>query len=399
MTNNQTWQQIRLICSSGLPPLTVMPILSEALHEVLPCLSFTFILTDQHAKPLAYYAENMNEDTHKLFCEKGDVLTSAQGDPANFPYLFGLPNDYANLLNPPDEYFEGSVYTNFFAPNGIQHFIDMTVSHHDKPLVMIGIFREKVGRRSRKDAGFSSKEIATLPLLYSHIKHLSLSSSSLEVRDNLVDNANAKAFGLKVDEEVLDNNGLAEILSGCVSSRAVVNKSASITVNANGDVLFASDDAIELLTQGLVVKHRYLLNYQYNIQPIVRFLCQSLERKLQHSSHNPPVYHLSVPNGILVIRAYGMHALAKARGVPEYYTIHIELVQPLRLRTLYQLKNYKLSPKAMSVAWFISIGLDNTQVCERLSIKQSTLRSYLKVLYNRLNVNSHTQLKQKLISG
>ncbi len=397
MTNNQTWQQIRLICSSGLPPLTVMPILSEALHEVLPCLSFTFILTDQHAKPLAYYAENMDEDTHKLFCEKGDVLTSAQGDPANFPYLFGLPNDYANLLNPPDEYFQGSVYTNFFAPNGIQHFIDMTVSHHDKPLVMIGIFREKVGRRSRKDAGFSSKEIATLPLLYSHIKHLSLSSSSIEARANLLDSANAKAFGLSLEDSLINDRALAEVLVDC-DKRKVVSKSATITVNANGDVLSASDDAVDLLTQGLVVKHRYLLNYRYNIQPLVRFLCQSLEQKMYRSSYNPPVYHLSVPNGMLVIRAYRMNAFTSAHGMPECYSMHIELVQPVRLRVLYQLKSHQLSPKLMSVGWLISIGLSNTQIGERLAIKQTTLRSYLKVLYNRLDVNSHEQLKQKLIS-
>lgn len=42
MTNNQTWHQIRLICSSRLPPLTVIPIVSEALHEVLPYLIYVY---------------------------------------------------------------------------------------------------------------------------------------------------------------------------------------------------------------------------------------------------------------------------------------------------------------------------------------------------------------------
>lgn len=397
MSNNQTWQQIRLICSSGLPPLTVMPILSEALHKVLPCLSFTFILTDKRAKPLAYYAENLDESTHALFCEKGDMLTSEQGDPASFPHLFELPKDYGNLLIPPDEYFQGSVYTNFFAPNGIRHFIDMTISHQDRPLVMIGIFREKIGRKTKNELGFSRKELSLLPLLYSHIKHLSLSKSSLNARDNLLDSVQSKAFGLNFDHDSKDEV-MTGALIGCEYHTKIDNKSANITVNANGDVLSASDGAIELLTQGLIVKHRYLLNYRHNIQPIIRFLCQSLERKSHHSAHSPPVYYLSVPDGILVIRAYQMNALTHAHGMPEYYSIHIELVQPVRLRVLYQLKQYKLPPKAMMVGWLVAIGLNSTQICERMTIQQSTLRSYLKLLYNKVNVNSYEQLRRRLIS-
>ena len=396
MTNNQTWHQIRLICSSGLPPLTVMPILSEALHKVLPCLSFTFIFTDQQAKPLAYYAENLDESTHKLFSEKGDLLTSAQGDPASFPYLFELPNAYGNMLHPPAQYYKGSIYTNFFAPNGIQHFIDMTISHNDLPLVMIGIFREQSAKKTYQNSGYSKKEIALLPLLYSHLKHLSLSTSSLETRDNLLDSVNSKAFGLSLDDNEIDNKVMTEMLKECEHNTKVDNMSASITVNANGDILFASEEAIDLLKQGLSVKHRYLLEYQYSIQPLVKFVCQSLERKLTPSSTSPPVRYLSVPNGMLIIRAYRMNALTSAHGLPEYYSIHIELVQPTRLRVLYQLTKYQLSPKVMSVAWLISIGLSNIEVCARLSIKQTTLRSYLKVLYNRLNVNSHEQLKLKL---
>ncbi|MBE0445889.1 helix-turn-helix transcriptional regulator [Psychrobacter sp. FME5] len=399
MTNNQALQQIRLICSSGLPPLMVMPLLSDALHKVLPCFSFTFIFTDQQAKPLAYYAENLDESTHKLFSEKGHLLTSEHNDPASFPHLFGLPNAYGNMLNPPAQYYKGSIYTNFFAPNGIQHFIDMTISHNGLPLVMIGIFREEFGKKSAKKSGYSKKEIALLPLLYSHLKHLSLSKSSLEARDNLLDSIDSKAFGLTFDDNEIQDDVMAEVFTECERNTRVDSMSASITVNANGDILFASQEAINLLKQGLTVKHRYLLEYQHSMQPLVKFLCQSLARKFAHSYISPPMRYLPVPNGMLIIRAYQMNALTSANGLPEYYSIHIELVQPTRLRVLRQLTRYQLPPKVMSVAWFISIGLNNVQVCERLSIQPSTLRSYLKVLYNRLNVNSHEQLKLKLTNS
>lgn len=375
-----------------------MPILSETLHKVLPCLSFTFIFTDQQAKPLAYYAENIDESTHKLFSEKGDLLTSEQGDPASFPYLFKLPNAYGNMLNPPAQYYKGSIYTNFLAPNGIQHFIDMTISHNDVPLVMIGIFREKSGNKTYQNSGYSKKEIALLPLLYSHLKHLSLSASSLETRDNLLDSVNSKAFGLSLDDNEIKDKVMTEMLTGCEHNTSVDNMSASITVDANGNILFASEAAITLLKQGLSVKHRYLLEYQYSMQPLIKLVCQSLQRKFAHSYTSPPVRYLSVPNGILTIRAYRMNALTSAHGLPEYYSIHLELVQPTRLRILYQPTKYQLSPKVMSVAWLISIGLSNIEVCARLSIKPSTLRSYLKVLYNRLNIHSHEQLKLKLTS-
>lgn len=383
MTNHQTWQHIRLICSSGLPPLTVMPILSSALHKILPCLSFSYILTDHQARPLSYYAENFNDSTHKIFSQRGGILTSHCDDPASFNTLFQMPADYGNLLNPPAQFYQSSTYITLFAPNGLHNVIDMTIKHNNKPLALIGIFREKAAQKYYQKSGFNNKEIALLPLLYSHIKHLSLSKSSIETHTALLQSVHSKALGIGVDNESSNRLDIDSL-------------SATITVNTSGDIVFASNEAIDLLKQGLSVKHRYLLDYKNNLQPMVKFLCQSLECKQACSSKLPPVYYLPVPNGILIIRAYRMNALTDSSGTPPYYSIHLQMQQPTRLKILYQLKKYQLSPKAMSVGWLIATGLNNTEICQQLGIQPSTLRSYLKNLYTLLDVNSHHQLKQKL---
>ena len=59
---------------------------------------------------------------------------------------------------------------------------------------------------------------------------------------------------------------------------------------------------------------------------------------------------------------------------------------------VYQLTKLKISPREMDVISLVCGGLSNGDIADRLNIKLGTIKSYLTIIYDKLNVSNRNKL-------
>lgn len=347
--------KLRHLCSSGLPALTIMPLVSKQVHELISCLSFSFIYVDDVCRPLEYYAEHFDEKTLQLFNQSGAELVITDNDPASFKLLFALPAACGNLLNPPDAFYQSSNYQHFFAPNGIYHVMDMQLTDNGKPIAMSAIFREKT-----RLSTFSQHEQQLMTAIHNCLQHLALAPNSFNQLEHTP-----------------------------LFSDAIEESSYSLVVNQQGKILLASAQATELLKVGLSTFQRSAI-HENDFSEIFKHLTQ----RVQKNTTELPVLRIAIPGGMLVLRAYRLENLTSGSDVqtPDMTTIHISKQVPVAYTVWDNLMKLKLTAQEQRVAWLLCQGKDAPAIEQQLGIKTSTYRTYVKNLLGQCQVNSQTDL-------
>lgn len=345
--------QIRLIAQSGLPALSVMPLIAESIREMMPCLSMSYIKLNDECRPEEYYAEHFNEKTHKLFCHRGDQLTAEHDDPASFKMLFAIPTDFGSLLAPPPMFYQSSTYLHFFQPNGIYHVMDMKLKKEGKPLAMAAIFREK------SSSGFSAKEKQVLPLLHRYFQHLA--------------NAPEASIDAFVTDEELGT--------------------AALVADQQGNIVMASPCAVELLQLGLPCNMRHEIG-NANISQICQLLSHRAHGKSQATDQNTAQYSINIPSGRLTLRGYRMEGYGSYQN--GLTNIHITHSVPAGITVWKNLMETGLSTREKEVAWLMTQQHDENTICQEMGIKPSTFHTYVKHLHREFAVNSHSALVARL---
>lgn len=351
--------KLRHLCSSGLPALTLMPLVSKQVHELISCLSFTFIYVDDACRPLEYYAEHFDEKTMQLFNQSGAELVTTEHDPASFKLLFSLPAACGNLLNPPDVFYQSSNYQHFFAPNGIHHVMDMQLTDNGRPIAMGAIFREKT-----QQASFSQHEQQLMPMIHECLQHLALAPNSFNQRKH------APLFADTTEE-----------------------RSCSMIVDQQGKIILASAQATELLKAGLSAGQRHAIR-ENDFSEIFKRLTQAVQK----NTTELPILRIAIPGGMLVLRAYRLENLTSGSDVqtPDMTTIHISKQVPVAYRVWENLLRLKLTAQEQRVAWLLCQGKDAPAIETQLGIKTSTYRTYIKNLLGQCQVNSQAELINQL---
>lgn len=359
-TKKKNLLKLRHLCSAGLPALTIMPLLSKQIHQLIPCLSFTFIYVDDDCRPLEYYAEHFNEQSHQLFCQKGAELVTTTNDPASFKLLFALPAVYGNLIHPPTVFYESANYQHFFKPNGIYHVMDMQLTDNGKPIAMGAIFREKLSQ-----SAYTKQEQTLLPLIREYLQHLALAPNT---------------FNKPCDSMAHKPIELTD---------ATEQSSCSIIVNNQGKLLMASAQAIALLKTAVTAGQRHALDKQ-DMSDLLQTLCNTSQK----NTTQLPIMRLATPGGILVLRAYRLENLTAGSDIQQenMIAIHIAKQVPTAYKIWQNLMRFKLTVQEQRVAWLLCQGYDATRVAQQLSIKYSTYRTYVKNLLAQCRVNSTTEL-------
>lgn len=345
MSKNRDLAFLRLLCSSGIDLMTLMPVASEVLKRLIPSFSLSMIRVDEEYCPQEHYSEYFDEFSHQLFASSGHAFSLRTTDPAGFRNLLTNKQAFGTLIDTSPDYLNGATYQYLFQRNGIYHVLDLALRDGTKPLGILGIFREQ------KAPAFNRKDLTVVEQLYPHLVH-ALSANVAPASFDEID-------------------------------------SAMLIVNQQGGIQWASESAMLWLAEGIGRDDRAALLQHQVFPKACQFLCkiwmenQKLERK---HAIQPPVVNLNVPGGRLRLRAYGLSGQLEQQ-MP-YIGIQLSLETHRGLSILQALHHMDLSPQLTRLAFLLWQGKGGADIGREMGISANTLKSYQRDLYQHLQVNN-----------
>jgi DNA-binding CsgD family transcriptional regulator len=356
---------------SGLDVMSQMPIVSEALKEVVPSFSLSMIRVDERCAPRHHYSEHFDETSHRLFADSGHVFAAASDDPAAFGNLL-RPRRRAvgTLIEGGDALVNGGTYQHLFQRNGIHHVLDVAIRDQGGPLGILGIFREKKARR------FDARDVQSLERLYPWLVH-AFAAHRATVRGG----RDEAACGLLAYDEV---------------------DSAMIVANDRGTIQWASERALSWLEDASAGADRVqLMASPSRLPEACVALCKEWNagrrtRGSLRGGASVPTLTLAVPGGRLRLRAYGLAAQLDGANDGGLVGIQLSLEMSRGLRVVTALERSKLTPQQRRIALGLWMGHSPKEIAARIGVSASTLKSYQKALYVRLDVNSAADVVRKL---
>lgn len=348
---------LRLLCSSGIDLMAQMPLLSECLHRLVPSFSLSMIRVDERCVPRAHYSEFFSEASHALFAASGDHFATRSPDPAAFANLMANASPVGALVENRPEYTDGVIYQHLFQPNGIHHTLDVALRDGTQPLAILGIFRE------RRAPGFARQDVQLVRSVYDHLVHACRAPDT------------SRGFD-EVDSGMLVLDQAGRIAWASAAARGWLAEAS-----------FGSERTL-LLEQGVVPEAcRELLAMVRRARSLTRVPDETSATRAPHVS-------IPVPGGRLGLRGY---ALDDARGGPGGHVgVQVSLELDRGVRTLRALHASELTPQQMRIAWGMTEGLGNAALCASLELGASTLKSYQKDMYRRLDVSNGKELVQRV---
>lgn len=356
MSRSRDLAFLRLLFTSGIDLLTLMPVASECIKRLIPSFSLSLIRVDHTCAPHHHYSEYFDEFSHQQFALGGHHFTSQGEDPASFGTLLRNPVPYGNLVAPPPSYVKGTIYEHFFKRNGIHHVLDVALRDASGPLAILGIFREE------KAPPFSRGEVALVHELYPLLVHACA----------------AKPMPSRFDEA----------------------DSAMLVVSKSGVILWSSPQARAWLEDASVGAERAALLERRLLPAACRSLVRALEAhqssvsRRQHRLREAPTLTMRVPGGRIRLRAYALSP--QVDGAEDQIGIQLTLEMDRGLRVLRVLQACDVTPQQRRLAFGLWSGKRPTELCTEMGLTASSLKSYQKDLYARLAVSSAAELVARL---
>lgn len=329
--------------------MTQMPVTAEHLRRLIPAFSLSMIRVDARCAPTQHYSEHFDDHSHALFASSGHLFAARSEDPASFGNLLRNRRAIGSLVPTTPTYVAGATYQHLFKRNGIHHALDAAIRHDGRPLGILGIFREE------RASGFTRADIAQLSELYPYIVHAFV------------------AAPLPADYDECD--------------------SALIVARADGAIAWASASARRWLADTAFGVERAHLVDRHCLPAACRRLCGVLAA-LRAGVAGPddiPTTTLPVPGGRLRLRAYGLAPQAGA-DAGEYCGIQLSLEMHRGLQVLRALELAPLTPQQRRIAYAYFQGRRPPEIRALLGISPSSLKTYRKELYARLDVTSEAEL-------
>jgi len=301
------------------------------------------IRVDGSCAPREHYSEYFDEFSHHLFAQHGHEFSARGGDPASFGNLLRNPRPVGSLIAGGPTFWDGATYQHLFQRNGIHHVLDVAVRDDAGPLAILGIFREESA------PAFTEAEVRTVNEIYPSLVHA----------------FRAPALPARFDE--LD--------------------SAILVTDVQGQIEWASPSARAWLEDASGGHERATLMDRGVLPAACRLLVQRL------SSGGSPTMTLPLAGGRLRLRAYGLTPFTAAlQGAPVAIELRLEMHHTLKV--LSALEASRLSPRQCHLALGYLQGKTPAELADDLGLAPSTLKSYQRDLYARLDVNTREELIQ-----
>lgn len=360
MTRSRDLVFLQTLLTSGLDVMTQMPVVSEVLKRLIPSFSLSMIRVDERCAPKHHYSEHFDEASHRLFAESGHAFSLSTDDPAAFGNLLAPGRKpYGTLVEGGEAFTSGATYQHLFARNGIHHVLDVAMRDANGPLGILGIFRE------RKAPRFRAADVALVAEAYPWLVHAFAAHRGAARRE---------AAGGLLDYDEVD--------------------SGMVIATRDGRLEWASPRALSWLEDATECPERaMLMGSPLRMPEAIRVLARRLE-STRKEAKDVPTLALPVAGGRLRLRAYALDA--GGGGAADRFGVQVSLEMSRGLRVLTALHDAGLSPQLQRLSLGLWRRRPLQEVAAEIGVTRSTLKSYLKDLYNRLGVSSADELLARL---
>lgn len=334
-----TLHRLRNLCCTQLPLLTIAPDIFHYLNVLIPHDAYGMALTYPSGEPYILYYKNLNPQSMRYVQENTELFLNLKTEShirwLNCPTLPKV----GNLLRPDDPYFHSLTYQMIVRQSGLHHTLDLRLERNHIPAGGLTLYRHMSHPFSQQD-------------------HHLLEQAGIYIEYALNHQMNEK------DDDTIDAD------------------QALLIVNVQNELVMMTDAAQELLN---------LLPIHYDFWEPYKALpksCYQVINELKYGQ-NIPKLNLTIPNGILTLRAEWLNA---QNTVESCIAIHLKRSLPRSLIILKKLEELELSPQACQVAFSLITGMSKNEILEKLVISPAVFKDCIKAIYQSLDVHSVSEL-------
>jgi hypothetical protein len=345
--NSRQWTRLRVLCSSGLDIMTLMPDALTLIHQLIPhSAAGVYLATPDGDTNNVFYhgpiasVEHLCTDPN-FFCGPYDIPMSM---------LMRGPRKIGQTIAPHRGYYSSNTYQYLVRGSGQQHTLDIRLEDNGKPVGMVILFREP-------GIGFDDDDLqdaARIALYFEHAFRTAGQSAS-------------------------------ELAAGEVEAEAL------LVARRDGAVLFASPEAQSILTDLAAQQRR---RYDGITLPPS---CLELINVLTDAERHPwrmPSIQTATPGGLLAVSAQWLQPGERGSGAE--LGILLKRIVPRSLRVWRNLAAAALSPQQTELAFWMGIGQGREAARSRMGISDAVMRDCVKTIYERLKCGSEAALVARL---
>ena len=358
---------IRQLCCLGLGKEAMLPELLRALHAVIPSETNVFTGMDDKMLPAHVVVEYVIPEAIDFFLsEMSGYTPEARTRFAQWFSRHRLMTDMTILI---ERFFQTDYYHLLFRPYRLDRPMQAIINHQGVPagLLILG--------RAQNERPFSADEQRQFEHLLAYVEH------GMQARGG-------------TDEEYTDSG-----------------QAGMIILKHDGTVVYLSDSARTLLlraTYGALPVGQIRFTRDIVLPPPLRQICCNLDQIFQGRDAPPPVYAHTNASGRFNFRAYWLqpptvtHLPDTSLQYPAddvLIGILIDYQEPLRLKLHRNLHGWRLSIREQEVSLAVTEGLSHVAIAARLCISPQTVVTYIRRIYEKLEVHSREELLKKLLSS
>ena len=345
--NSRQWTRLRVLCSSGLDIMTLMPDALTLIHELIPhSAAGVYLATPDGETNNVFYhgpiasVEHLCTDPN-FFCGPHDVPMSM---------LMRGPRKIGQTFAPRREFYSSNTYQYLIRGSGQHHTLDIRLEDNGKPIGMLILFREPGSMFDEDDL----EDAARIAVYFEH------------------------AFRTA-------GHGRSEL------DGAEVVAEALLVARRDGTVLFASEPAHAMLRDLAAQQRRTYAGNQ--LPPACRDLIDVLTESERHPWRMPSM-QTAIPGGLLSVSAQWLHP-GSTEPTAELGILLKRLV-PRPLQVWRNLRAAALSPQQTELAFWMGVGQGREGARARMGISDAVMRDCVKTIYDRLECGSEAALMARL---
>lgn len=368
MKHTRAIAYIQQLCSLGLGGEAIMPLLSQALHGVVPMSAFSFFWVDQGAAIANTFQTPFTPELTELYLSEFYNKRELEAWPGFSNRVGADGPDVGWTLAEVDRarFYQSDFYHCCMRPRGTHDSVYVRIRDGGRirGLALIS--------RGLADKTFTQGDLDLLARLSPYLCHALRRGGDLEL--------------------------------GAVDS----GESGLVILDRGGQVKHLSKRARQLLfyaTHPLLSPRAVSQSRKTRLPPVLTQLVQTLVETFQGGAAAPPVAHHQNPWGRFVFRAYWLEKPANdldADALHHYPSsnaligVTIQHQEPLALKLMESMQSLPLSAREREVCLCLVNGLTQNAIATKLGVRSSTVITYVRKIYEKLDIHSHEELLQKL---
>jgi hypothetical protein len=345
--NSKQWARLRLLCSSGLDLMTLVPDAFALMQGLIPHSSAgLYMATADGETNNVFYVGPIAGVEH--LCTDPDFFCGPYDVP--MPMLLRGRGKIGQMFAPRREFYSSNTYQYLMRGAGQHHALDIKLEDNGQPIGMLILLREPRYPFDEDDL----EDAARLAMYFEH------------------------AFRTA-------RNGSCELASGEVEEEAL------LVARRDGAVLFASQTAHDRM-RDLAAQQR--VQYDGSRLPPA---CRELVGVLTDGERHPwrmPSMQRPIPGGLLSVSAQWLQP-GEADGGHEV-GILLKRILPRPLRVWRNLSAAVLSPQQSELALWMGLGYGREVARSRMGMSEAVMRDCVRTIYDRLECNSEAALVARL---